>query len=133
MLARINAFDPKTDMVSPIEAENLRKVHEAGIPVVLGTDAGNPGTLHGVSVFDELEAMQNAGIPAKDLIVMATQNGAMAMRRGEDTGSIEVGKLANLIVLENDPAADITHMRTLSHVMNKGRLYTVKDLAAEKN
>jgi len=37
---------------------NLRKVHNAGIPVALGTDAGNPGTIHGISIVDELEAMQ---------------------------------------------------------------------------
>ena len=102
---------------------NLKKVHEAGIPVVVGTDAGNPGTLHGISIYDEMEAMQEAGITADDLIVMATRNGAMAMQRLEDFGTLETGKLANLIILEDNPSEDISNMRSLTDVMIKGNFY----------
>jgi imidazolonepropionase-like amidohydrolase len=62
---------------------NLRRVHDAGIKIALSTDAGNPGTLHGLSIYDELEAMQQAGIPASEIIPMATKNGAAAMRRAK--------------------------------------------------
>ncbi|MDG1277848.1 MAG: amidohydrolase family protein [Algoriphagus sp.] len=82
---------------------NLKLLYEAGIPIALSTDAGNPGTLHGLSIYDELEAMQAAGIPAKDLIPMATQNGAKTMRRLDDFGTLEVGKMADLIILDKDP------------------------------
>jgi imidazolonepropionase-like amidohydrolase len=102
---------------------NLRKVHEAGIPIVVGTDAGNPGTLHGISIYDEMEAMQDAGISAEDLIVAATRNGAMAMQRLEDFGTLETGKFANLIILEDDPSEDISNMRSLTDVMIKGNFY----------
>src|SRR6056297_1560136 len=102
---------------------NLRKVHEAGIPIVVGTDAGNPGTLHGISIFDEMEAMQDAGISAEDLIVAATRNGAMAMQRLDDFGTLEIGKFANLIILDEDPSDDISNMQSLSEVMIKGKLY----------
>lgn len=102
---------------------NLRKVHEAGIPIVVGTDAGNPGTLHGISIYDEMEAMQEAGISAEDLIVAATRNGAMAMQRLDDFGTLETGKFANLIILDEDPSEDISNMRSLSEVMIKGNLY----------
>ena len=82
---------------------NLKLLYEAGIPIALSTDAGNPGTLHGLSIYDELEAMQAAGIPARDLIPMATQNGAKTMRRLDDFGTLEVGKMADLIILDKDP------------------------------
>lgn len=105
------------------ERMNLRKVYEAGIPIAVGTDAGNPGTLHGISIYDEMEAMQDAGIPSEELIVMATQNGASAMQRLDDFGTLEAGKFANLIILEEDPSEDISNMRSLSDVMIKGAFY----------
>ncbi|GMQ25455.1 amidohydrolase family protein [Algoriphagus sp. oki45] len=104
---------------------NLRAVYEAGIPIALSTDAGNPGTLHGLSIYDELEAMQTAGIPAKDIIPMATRNGAKAMRREQDFGTLEAGKMADLIVLEKDPSVDIRHFRSITHVMRGGLLRPV--------
>jgi hypothetical protein len=122
-LERLRNFDPATGMVSAVDAANLRKVYEAGIPIAVGTDAGNPGTLHGISIYDEMEAMQAAGIPAADLIVMATRNGAMAMQRLNDFGTLEAGKLANLILLEEDPSEDIANMRTLTDVMIKGKFW----------
>jgi imidazolonepropionase-like amidohydrolase len=121
-LNRISNFDPETDRVSEMDALNLMKVYNAGVPVAVGTDAGNPGTLHGISIFDELEAMQEAGIPARDLIVMATKNGAQAMRRLDDFGTLEAGKIANLLLLNEDPSANITHMRSIHRVMIKGNL-----------
>lgn len=100
---------------------NLIKAYDAGIPIAVGTDAGNPGTLHGISIYDEMEAMQDAGLPADDLIVMATRNGAMAMQRLDDFGTLVAGKIANLIILDNDPSEDITNMRSLTDVMIKGK------------
>ena len=108
-------------------AVNLKKLFDAGVLIVVGTDAGNPGTLPGVSFFDELEKMQEAGIPAKALIVMATKNGAMAMERSNDFGTLEAGKMADLIILEKNPSTDITHMRSITHVMRGGKLRSVKE------
>ena len=122
MLARREAY------VSGLEttmAENLRRVYEAGIPIAVSTDAGNPGTLHGISIYDEMEAMQRAGIPAGDILVMGTQIGAKAMGRGGDFGTLEAGKMADLIILENDPTKDIAHMRSVTHVMRGGLLRPV--------
>jgi len=101
------------------------RVYEAGIPIAVSTDAGNPGTLHGISIYDELEAMQQAGIPPADLIVMATKNGARTMDREGDFGTLEKGKMADLIVLERDPGSDISNMRSITHVMRGGLLRPV--------
>ena len=101
---------------------NLKLVHAAGIPIAVSTDAGNPGTLHGLSIYDELEAMQAAGLSANEIISMATRNGAIAMRREKDFGTLEAGKIADLIVLEKDPSADVNNFRSITHVMRGGLL-----------
>ena len=103
--------------------ENLRRVHGAGIPVVMGTDAGNTFTLHGTSVNQEMEAMQAAGLRPIDVLVASTRNGARAMGRGADLGTLERGKAADLVVLTADPTADIANVRRIESVMRGGRLH----------
>ncbi|MUP47297.1 amidohydrolase [Gramella sp. BOM4] len=126
-LARLEAglpgMDERMSQTSEIIKANLKKVYDSGARIVVGTDAGNPGTLHGISYIKELEAMQDAGIPARDLIVMATRNGARAMERLDDFGSLEEGKFANLIIMDNDPAEDISNLRSLEKVILKGEFY----------
>lgn len=122
----INAADDiQNDKLTSMMYANLKRVYEAGITIALSTDAGNPGTLHGLSIYDELEAMQKAGIPSKDIIPMATKNGALAMRRANDFGTVEVGKMADLIVMEKDPSVDVTNFRSITHVMRGGLLRPV--------
>lgn len=112
------------------KVENLRRVHRAGIPIALGTDAGNPGTFHGPSVYRELEAMQASGIEANELLVMATSNGARAMRR-DDIGALVAGRKADLIVLTNNPLEDIRNLRSITHVMRAGRLHSIRELSSD--
>ena len=125
---RLRQFDPEKDRVSEQQLRNLKRVYDEGISIVVGTDAGNPGTLHGISIYEEMEAMQSAGISPKDLIVMATKNGAESMRRGDDFGTLEKGKFANLILLDADPSIDISNMRSITHTMIKGSFLKVNDI-----
>ena len=111
-----------------VMAENLRRVKAAGGTIATATDAGNPLTLHGPSIFEEMEAMQAAGIPASDLIVMSTRNGAHAMKRDADFGTLEAGKQADLLVLTEDPRADVRAFRSRTHVMRGGHLYLQRTL-----
>jgi imidazolonepropionase-like amidohydrolase len=127
-LNNLKNFDPDQHRVNPVDAINLMKVYESGIPIVVGTDAGNPGTLHGISIFDEMEAMQEVGIPAADIIIMATQNGAKAMKRFDDFGTIEQGKFANIAIMDEDPSEDISNMRSRTHIVIKGKLKKIVDL-----
>lgn len=108
-------------------ATNLKLVYEAGIPIAVGTDAGNPGTFHGISIYPEMSALQEVGIPALDIITMATKNGALAMGRLDDFGTLEKGKIANLIILEKDPSENINNMSSISHVMRSGLLRPVNE------
>jgi imidazolonepropionase-like amidohydrolase len=123
----LSSYKQRLQEIEKTMMENLKLLHEAGIPIAVSTDAGNPGTLHGIAIYDEMEAMQKAGISAVDIIVMATKNGAMVMDRLNDFGTLEMGKMADLIILENDPSQDITNMRSISHVMRGGLLRPVNE------
>jgi imidazolonepropionase-like amidohydrolase len=110
--------------------KNLRRVYEYGIPIAMGTDAGNPLTLPGVSVFAEMEAMQEAGMPPSAVLMAATMGGAAAMGREADLGSVTPGKLADLLVLAEDPTADIRAMRALRYVVRGGVVREVEEFQA---
>jgi len=112
-----------------VMAENLRRVHAAAGVIATATDAGNPLTLHGPSIFDEMESMQAAGLPAGDVVVMSTRNGARAMGREKDFGTLEAGKLADLLVLTENPLENVRAFRSRTHVMRGGRLYPERALA----
>lgn len=102
---------------------NLRKLREAGIPIAMGTDAGNPGTAHGPSIYREMEAMQSAGMTAREVLLSSTLIAARAMGRESDLGSLDTGKHADLAVFDADPSADIRNARRLRMVMRGGVLY----------
>ena len=109
-------------------AENLRRVMRAGIPIAMGTDAGNPLTLHGPAVFAEMEAMRAAGMTPMQVLVASTRNGAIAMRRSADFGTIESGKDADLVILAGDPSRDVRAWRDLRFVARGGVLRSVAEL-----
>ncbi len=110
-------------------ADNLRRVHEAGITIAMGTDAGNPFTVHGPSVYAEMERMQEAGLEAADVLVMSTRNGARAMGRQQDIGTLEAGKVADFLVLTQDPLQDVAAFRSVTHVARSGRLLAVGEFS----
>jgi len=111
-------------------AANLVTVARAGIPVAMGTDAGNPLTLHGVSVYAEMEAMQRAGLTPREVLMAATRGGAAAMGRDKELGTIEKGKLADLLVVAADPQADIANLRRLRWVVRGGVVRSLSELHA---
>jgi imidazolonepropionase-like amidohydrolase len=109
-------------------ASNLRRMYEAGIPIATGTDAGNPGTAHGPGVYAEMEAMQQAGMPAKAVFASATIVAARAMALDKEVGSVEAGKRADLVVFDADPTTDIGNARRVHFVVHNGVLYSRQDL-----
>lgn len=113
-----------------LAGQNLLRVAAAGIPIAMGTDAGNPLTLHGVSVYAEMDAMQRAGMPARDVLAAATRGGALAMGRQADLGTVEKGKLADLVVVAADPQADIANLRRLRYVVRGGVVRSIEELHA---
>jgi len=97
-------------------AVNLtRLAHEMGIPIATGTDAA--------LLFDEIEALVNdVGLTPLEAIASATSVGAAVVGVDNDYGSLEVGKVADLVVYPADPSVDITALRRPSHVIKGGRL-----------
>lgn len=113
-----------------IMAANLKRVIEAGLPVAMGTDAGNPLTLHGPAVYAEMEAMQAAGLTPMQVLVASTQGGALAMGRAQDFGTVEKGKAADLLVVAADPTADVANLRKVRHVVRGGVVRSIAELSA---
>jgi len=108
---------------------NLTLVARAGITIAMGTDAGNPLTLHGPSVLWEMESMQEAGMSPMEVLVASTRNGARTMGRERDLGTLESGKMADLVVLGADPLAAISNVRDVRYVMRSGAMSTPALLA----
>jgi imidazolonepropionase-like amidohydrolase len=126
-LARIESRITVTDRyVYP----NLKRVFEAGIPIAMGTDAGNPLTLHGPSVYAEMEAMQAAGLTPMQVLVASTRGGARAMGREREFGTIERGKDADLLAVSADPTTDIRNLRRLRWVARGGVVRSLEELRA---
>ena len=101
----------------------MPEANRAGVPFVVGDDYGTPIMPHG-SYADELELyVKQLGFDALDVIRWATRNGARLMQREDELGTVAPGKLADLIVVDGDPVADITRLRPehLQAVLKGGR------------
>jgi imidazolonepropionase-like amidohydrolase len=102
---------------------NLKKVFDAGVPIVLGTDTGFVGVLIGVSTYVELELLVEAGLRPQDAIRAATLNAAGMIGREKDLGSVEAGKLADLVILDAKPLEDIRNVRKIYRTVKGGVVY----------
>ena len=127
---RIKTLETRVTAGERIAAANLKRVLDAGIPIAMGTDAGNPLTLHGPSVYAEMEAMQAAGLTPLQVLTASTRGGATAMGRAKDLGTVEKGKLADLLIVAADPAADIANLRKVRYVVRGGAVRSIEELKA---
>ena len=95
----------------------LPKANEAGVKLLCGDDYGAISLPHG-RYADELEFyVKEAGIPPLDVIRWATRNGAELMGRSHELGSVQVGYLADLVVVDGDPLADITLLQDQARLL----------------
>jgi imidazolonepropionase-like amidohydrolase len=120
-----------TDVEPPSEASRLQEqvdakylvilgaLHRAGIPIVAGTDQ----TIPGHSIHREIELYVRAGFTPMEAIQAATVVPARAMGLDKDSGSVEVGKRADLIVIDGDPLTDIRNTRNVTAVIANGELF----------
>jgi Tol biopolymer transport system component/imidazolonepropionase-like amidohydrolase len=106
--------------------EMMKKVINAGGLVVAGTDA--PGIPHGAALQAEIESYVLGGLTPVQALRTATVSAAQYLGAGADLGSIEKGKLADLVIVNGDPLADIKSVRNLTTVIKNGQVYTVKEL-----
>ncbi|TXH67364.1 MAG: amidohydrolase [Lysobacteraceae bacterium] len=98
---------------------NVRALHAAGVDILAGTDAGNPGTAHGASMHGELELLVRAGLSPAQALAAATST--PARRFGlKDRGRIAPGMRADLLLVEGDPTREITDSRRIIGVWKNG-------------
>ena len=93
--------------------------------------AGSHGQFQGLGMHWEIWMLQSGGLSTHDALKVATLNGAEAIGMGTDLGSLEAGKMADLLVLDKDPLADIHNTNTISKVMVNGRLFDANTLDEE--
>lgn len=101
-------------------------VHRKGGLVVAGTDA--PIIPQGLGLHIELENYQDAGLSPIEVLRTATINNAIALNAQDDLGTVEVGKLADLVVVEENPLTDIRNCRKTRLVIKNGEVYTMNEL-----
>lgn len=104
-------------LMTPVAQENMRMIDAAGGIIAIATDQ----TL-GPAVHREMELLQSAGVPAARIVTIATLNGARHLGKEDELGSIEPGKLADMVLLSADPTADINNAKQIVWVMKGGDL-----------
>jgi hypothetical protein len=97
--------------------------HEAGVRILLGTDSGDSYSFFGSSVHDELAELVNAGLSPAEALAAATSSAAEFLHLEEDYGTVEPGKVADLLLLRENPLQDIHHSRSIEGLLFNGNYY----------
>jgi len=120
------------DLFSSLKKE-VKRLYDAGVNIAVGTDSGAPGVVVGKAVHKELELLVEAGISPIAAIVYGTKKTAENLGQGNELGTIETGKLADMIVVSGNPATDISDTRNLRLVIENGQILINKLVLQRKN
>lgn len=107
--------------------DSVRRAVRGGVRVVFGTDAGGPYHQVGADNVLELELMREAGMSPMQVLRAATGEAAAVLGVGDETGTVEVGKAADLVALDGDPLLDVSAYGTVAFVVKGGRLNHVAE------
>ena len=99
----------------------IKKLHEANVTIICGTDAGIGVTMPGFSIHKELAFYKEAGLSNYEVLKTATVNASKIHEKMNDLGSIEEGKVANLILLTNNPLSELSALQSPTNVFIKGK------------
>lgn len=123
----LGATDPATDKQYRACYANmvrmLKKLYDSGVQIVAGTDAGS-----GYAFDRELEIYAEAGIPASEVLRIATIEAAKVMHKDHDFGSINPGKYADMILVNGDPTKQISDIRRVDTVIKNGDVYRPSEM-----
>lgn len=111
---------PKAAAIGPAIKDTFARAYESGVKIAFGTDSGV--SAHGEN-WEEFVLMVEAGMPAMEAILSATIEAARLLRIDDRLGSVEKGKIADLVAVEGNPLDDITLMGDVSFVMKAGVVY----------
>ena len=111
---------PMDEFFAP-DVAGIAQAYRRGINMVLGTDVGNHCVFPGFSLHEEMEILQTGGMRPLEILRMGTHNPARMLGRSDDLGTLEVGKLADMLLLRSDPSEDVANMRDIERVFISGQ------------
>jgi len=114
--------------ILPLELENVRLFNKAGVVLLAGTDVGVPLQVPGISLHVELERLVEAGLTPLEALQTATVNPARVLGKADSLGTIEPGRLADLVLVDANPLEDIRNTQRIRAVVADGQLYRRADL-----
>jgi Amidohydrolase family len=114
--------DPQNEQRWNTVLQLTKMMHDSGIKILSGTDIPNFDLVAGESLHHELELLVEAGINTSDVIKIATKNGAEALDLINQTGTIEPGKEADILILSANPVTDIENTKQIDAVISNGRI-----------
>jgi imidazolonepropionase-like amidohydrolase len=109
----------------------LKALHDAGVDIVLGSDAIQTFSVPGFSIANEMQAMARAGLTPYQIYVTGTRNVARYFGREKEAGTVEVGRVADLVLVNADPLKDVANFAQQSGAVVRGRWYQRADLLAK--
>ncbi|MEO8474304.1 MAG: amidohydrolase family protein [Chryseolinea sp.] len=131
MSPTLAVFEKQSDHGDSVEVNAFQNMirfvgmaKKAGVPIVVGSHTYVPYAENGFAYFRELELLHEAGLDPMEVIVAATMENARYFKVEERLGSIEPGKLADLVLIDGDPLKDIKSMRNVKRVMLNGKWLT---------
>ncbi|QBY05021.1 hypothetical protein E2K93_11775 [Thalassotalea sp. HSM 43] len=110
----------RAQAVWPKVLEFVKMLDQAGVTLTIGTDVGNPWTIPGISLHQEMALMVEAGISEQKVLQMATRNGAYVIDKDAKFGLLKTGYIADFIVLDKNPLLDIKHTQSIHRVVQNG-------------
>ena len=99
---------------------NTRKLAAGGVLIGVGSDGGSRLDFPGLMTHREIELLVEAGLSPMDAIVAATRNGAAALRKANELGTVEPGRLADLLLVSANPLEDVRNLRKIDRLMLNG-------------
>jgi hypothetical protein len=126
--SEINNFAKGERVQYLFELSLIGKMNEKGVKFIAGTDFPNPYVFPGFSLQDELSLMVKGGMSELDALRSATINPAIFMKKEVDFGSVEVGKIASLILLNMNPLENIENTKSIGTVFVRGKVFNRKAL-----
>jgi imidazolonepropionase-like amidohydrolase len=125
---QINTFANSRRERYLFELSLIGKMNEKGVKFLAGTDFPNPYVFPGFSLHDELSLMVKGGMSTYDALKTATLNAAIFINKEDDFGSVEVGKLASLVLLNMNPLENIENTKSIETVIVRGKVFNKKVL-----
>lgn len=102
--------------------EDVRRAYEMGVNMVLGTDTGNDFNFHGYSMHEEMQILEMGGMDPLDIIKMGTLHGARMLGTQDSLGTLEAGKIADMILLNENPLTSINNTLEINRVFKNGKV-----------